>query len=266
MTAPGWYPDPDSHAGERYWNGAEWTQETRTVFQELPQSIPERPALVIPRAATPVVLPIEPMTSVPSPRKRRLPKAVLIMALAVGLIGGGIAVGIAVGGKSSDKEASAEAATVSADASRESPKLRIAGYVIFPGEAFCDVNGEYGSIIRSDAIMTIRDHADGSQIAVFVLSKAGFYTWPDVDLNEPLSLRFAFHAARFDELVSDVPDELDAIDVELADFPDLAPATALATSPGDLTNIRLALGGAPVEPSQPWEEHDRIPAARCLDP
>ena len=36
---PGWYPDPDGKPSEKYWDGLEWTGETRPL-----SIIPNKPA------------------------------------------------------------------------------------------------------------------------------------------------------------------------------------------------------------------------------
>ena len=35
----GWYPDPDGKPSERYWNGNNWTEQTRPLVKKTPQPV-----------------------------------------------------------------------------------------------------------------------------------------------------------------------------------------------------------------------------------
>jgi Protein of unknown function (DUF2510) len=63
--SPGWYPDPDAAAGERWWNGAGWSESrrTRAIIYSAENPAPQRPDPYAQSASTSTV-PSRPMTTI----------------------------------------------------------------------------------------------------------------------------------------------------------------------------------------------------------
>ena len=60
-AAPGWYPEPGSPTGQRYWDGTAWTEHTTPAT-------PTAPPPLAPAAARPVPSAVPPATSAALPR------------------------------------------------------------------------------------------------------------------------------------------------------------------------------------------------------
>ena len=45
LPAAGWYPDPTTPGGKRYWDGAAWTEKTVPVGNGVAGSLPTKPPL-----------------------------------------------------------------------------------------------------------------------------------------------------------------------------------------------------------------------------